>query len=111
MKEIIDISVESQNNLALTVFSVPNEISELTLCLINFILVVAVMLLLLSAWTDYKALKGIVVSKKEKILFLELITFSSLFIFYIGGNFCVILPLMFMLSILVLWYLVQVYAR
>lgn len=111
MKEILATEINATGTIAATVFTLPEQPSELFTCLIDFVLIVVLITLLKSAWNDYMTLKGIPVSKKQKILFWELVTFTALFTAYITGHFCVILPLLFMLTILVLWYLVQVYAR
>ena len=111
MKEILALAVENESSIAATIFTMPNQVNELVSCLTDFVLVVILILLLISAWTDYNAIKGKTLSKKQKIFFWEMATFAAIFIFYAFGHYCVVLPLMFMLSILVLWYLVQVYAR
>ena len=111
MNEIVTTEMEIPNTIAATIFALPEHIPELSGCLIDFVLVFLLILLLKSSWIDYMAMKGKVVNKKQKVLFWEISTFIALFVFYGIGQYCVVLPLLFMLTIFVLWYLVQVYAR
>jgi hypothetical protein len=111
MDDILSTSIAGTSTIAATVFALPTEATELTSCIIDFVLVFALILLLKTAWIEYHALKGVKLSKKKKILFWEIATFAAIIVFYFVGNYCVVLPLLFMLAVLVLWYLVQVYAR
>lgn len=111
MNELLSINVRAEETIATTLFSFPSALPEFVGCTTDFILLFLIILILKLIWTQRASEKGVRISKKQKILFWEIATLVALFVFFIIGHYCVVLPLLFMLSILVLWYLVQVYAR
>jgi len=87
-----------------TIFTLPERPGELLLCILSFLLVVFGIILVHHVWSRKTRQKC---TLNRRILFWQfgvVITMIGAFLF---NFYCVILPLMFLLAALIMWYLTR----
>ena len=96
---------------AIPFFALPNDQTELMLSIFLFLGVVLLIYVLGSVWIRLFVSVPEDVKKLKKILIWEFGTVLSIIGVFLFGQYCVILPLLFFLAFLVMWYLVRAIGR
>lgn len=101
----------TEYDLMVPLFVLPASVSGLFTCLMYFLCVTAAIVLFEKIWSRSFVFKTKEEQQIQRILLWELGTVCAIIIVYIFRFYCVILPLLFLLASLAMWYLVRIIGR
>lgn len=92
-------------------FMLPGDPIGLLVCILEFLMVVGLIIAFEKIWIRrIKCVRGYEWCI-HRILLWEFGTVVALIVVYVAGFYCVVLPLLFLLAFLSMWYLVRVLGR
>lgn len=107
------IKGEKQNALYNTVplFILPDNSTGLIICISLFLVVAFLIYLLERIWMRQFVFKTVEARELQRILMWEFGAVVSIIVVFLLKLYCVVLPLLFLLVFLIMWYLVRVIGR
>ena len=106
------IKKENQKALyAMPIFVLPDNQTGLIICIFLFVIVAFLIYLLERIWMRQFVFKTVETMQLQRILIWEFGTVVSIIGAFLLKQYCVVLPLLFLLAFLIMWYLIRVIGR
>ncbi len=93
---------------AMPIFVLPENAAGLITCIFLFLIVASLIYLLEKIWMRSFVFKTVEAKKIQRILMWEFGTVISIIGVFFLKQYCVVLPLLFLLAFLIMWYLIRV---
>ena len=96
---------------AMPIFVLPDDQTGLIICIFLFVIVAFLIYLLERIWMRQFVFKTVEAAQLQKILIWEFGTVISIIGAFLLKQYYVVLPLLFLLVFLIMWYLIRVIGR
>ncbi|MCK5096280.1 MAG: hypothetical protein KAR24_02915 [Candidatus Pacebacteria bacterium] len=103
-------TIEVESEILIPLFVLPADVWGLVLCSVSFLSITVVVYFFERFWTKRASCVYGENGRVQRILLWEFGTVVSLIFAHLLGFYCVVLPLLFLLAFLSMWYLIRAVA-